>query len=118
MSDDNTQDTSAAPAQESGVGQPGTENEQALGLVAATASVLQGDLAPNQPRVRTIVKDDEPVTVLVPKDFNLHADSGVLTEYKAGIQQMPRWHFEHWFTKAIGVVEHVVEEVEEELKKL
>ncbi len=47
--------------------------------------------------------DDDFVTVLIPKDFKFTTDDGKMVEYKAGIDEMPRSHAGHWFSKAQGV---------------
>lgn len=44
------------------------------------------------------------VTVMIPKDYKLTLDgSHHEVQYRAGIDEMPIEHAEHWFSKAIGV---------------
>ena len=49
---------------------------------------------------------EEMVTVVIPKDFTLTLDDQTLHPYPAGVQEMPRSHASHWFSKAQGVVEY------------
>ena len=44
------------------------------------------------------------VTVTSPKAFKLRVDNHVTVDYKAGVQEMPVSHAEHWYSKANGVV--------------
>lgn len=46
------------------------------------------------------------VTVMVPQKFTLTADDGVPVKYEVGIQDMPRSHATHWFSKVQGVEIH------------
>lgn len=46
---------------------------------------------------------DEVVTVTIPKNFKFTDDQHVVTEYLAGIDEMPLAHASHWYTKAMGV---------------
>ena len=43
------------------------------------------------------------VTVTVPKAFKLRVDNDVVIDYRAGVQEMPVEHAEHWYAKANGV---------------
>lgn len=56
----------------------------------------------NKP-VRERKKIEDLVSVTVPQRFNLTLDHGVVVEYAAGIQDMPKSHAEHWYAKANGV---------------
>ena len=40
------------------------------------------------------------VTVTVPKAFKLRIDHHQVVEYKAGVQEMPLEHADHWYAKA------------------
>lgn len=48
-------------------------------------------------------RGEQVVTVTIPKDFTLMSDSGIPHEYKAGIDEMPVSHANHWWAKAQGV---------------
>ena len=52
---------------------------------------------------RTSVNDDDMVTAVVPRNFIFTCDDSKQIHYKTGIQDMPRNHAEHWFSKAQGV---------------
>ena len=45
------------------------------------------------------------VLVTVPKGFRLVTDHHHHVDYQAGTYQMPRDHFDHWWSKANGVTE-------------
>lgn len=47
--------------------------------------------------------DKDMVTVVIPKAFKLACDDGEQITYEVGIQDMPRKHATHWFSKAQGV---------------
>lgn len=51
----------------------------------------------------TSSKDGDDVTVVVPKAFTFTTDDHKQVKYGIGIQDMPRAHAEHWFSKAHGV---------------
>lgn len=43
------------------------------------------------------------VTVVIPKSFNLMLDTHEVVRYVDGVQEMPRSHAEHWYSKVNGV---------------
>lgn len=43
------------------------------------------------------------VTVVKPSPFKLTSNDGAVTDYEAGIGEMPLSHATHWFAKAMGV---------------
>ncbi len=52
-----------------------------------------------------VAVDDPVVTVLIARDFILTLDDHVKVSYKAGIDEMPKSHAEHWWSKNHGGVE-------------
>lgn len=49
------------------------------------------------------VEDDDMVTAIVPKAFQLTLDNHERVAYEPGTMDMPRAHAEHWFAVAMGV---------------
>lgn len=47
--------------------------------------------------------EEETVTVIIPHDFRLVLQHGVHFDYKAGVDEMPKSHLAHWWTRAQGV---------------
>lgn len=47
--------------------------------------------------------DSDLVTAVVPKAFRLTCDDNTVIDYGVGIQDMPKSHATHWFSKAQGV---------------
>lgn len=48
-------------------------------------------------------RKEEMVSVTVPRGYNLTLDNGDTKRYESGIQDMPRSHAEHWYSKAHDV---------------
>lgn len=46
------------------------------------------------------------VTVTVPKGFKLRINNHHTVDYKAGVQEMPLEHAEHWYSKAHKVTQY------------
>ena len=68
-------------------------------------------MAENKPRnkIETNQKDTQvssggkTITVIVPKQFNLTVKPGETFTYYPGVQEMPKAHAEHWYSKHNGV---------------
>lgn len=56
-----------------------------------------------EPNLAAIVDRDELIIVTVPRSFTLRIDNATTRDFKAGVQRMPRWMAEHWYSKAHGV---------------
>jgi hypothetical protein len=56
--------------------------------------------------VRQPTESGERVTVMIPKNFSLTLEDHSQVHYKAGVDEMPVEHAEHWYTKAMGVEIH------------
>lgn len=67
--------------------------------LAAAANAAKADAQPTDEPVVT-------VTVTVPKAFNLRVDDHTVVPYKAGVQEMPLEHAQHWWAVKNGVVEY------------
>jgi hypothetical protein len=61
------------------------------------------DAAFNSTQEQTEFDDDDMVTAIIPKSFQLTLDNHAHVSYEAGTQDMPREHAEHWFAVAMGV---------------
>jgi len=86
-----------APEGDSGTGEPDAKHEVLTQETTPAATpVVTASVEPVKP------SPDE-VTVTVPKAFKLRISAELLVEYRAGVQQMPRVHAEHWYSKANGV---------------
>jgi len=57
--------------------------------------------------------EEEKVTVIIPVDFRLTLDNGSEVHYKAGVDEMPVSHVNHWWSKAQGVQPHNPDATEE-----
>jgi hypothetical protein len=56
-----------------------------------------------------IIQTEEPVvmvTVTVPKAYILRVDDHTTVPYKAGVQEMPLVHADHWWSKNNGVMKY------------
>lgn len=65
--------------------------------VAPAADTPPGDGTPVE------TASEVTVTATVPKDFILNVTHDLRVHYKAGVQEMPLDHAEHWWAKANGV---------------
>jgi hypothetical protein len=52
---------------------------------------------------RTSPDDRDLVTAIVPKPFKFTCDDGTTIDYDVGVQDMPKKHANHWWSKAQGV---------------
>lgn len=52
------------------------------------------------------VETEEKVTVIIPADYRLTLDNSAEVHYKAGVDEMPVSHANHWWSKAQGVKVH------------
>lgn len=48
-------------------------------------------------------RKEELVSVTIPRAFRLAHDDGTHTQYEPGVQDIPKSHADHWYTKAHGV---------------
>lgn len=87
----------AAAALAASTAPPGTVPQ----VAPAGPTASPGALTANTP-VETA--SEVTVTVTAPKPFTLNWTHDVRFEYKAGVQEMPLAHAEHWWSKANGVV--------------
>jgi len=71
----------------------------------ARRQIEPGALIANNQSARALEAAEaaELVTVLIPKDFRLTLDNHSPVEYKAGIDEMPVEHLNHWYVRAQGV---------------
>jgi len=53
--------------------------------------------------VKQPTESGDKVTVLIPKDFTLTLEDHREVKYKAGVDEMPVEHADHWYSKAMGV---------------
>ena len=53
--------------------------------------------------VRQPTESGETVTVRIPRNFTLTLDDHTQVHYKAGTDEMPIEHAEHWYSKVHGV---------------
>ncbi len=86
--------------------------------VAATRVVVATPAAPRRTintsaliaaaagEVRQPTESGERVTVHIPKAFSLTLTDHNQVHYKAGTDEMPIEHAEHWYSKAMGVEVH------------
>lgn len=89
----------SAPATTEETLQESTETEISTTATADTAPAPVIDV----PVVAPAQIDSSKVTVVIPKSFNLTLDDRTVVAYKAGTQNIPREHAEHWYAKANGV---------------
>lgn len=82
-------DAPAAPAAQS----RDQEHVAALGR----RRIDESDLEASKP------EDDTPVMVRVPVAFKLHHPAGTITDYAAGVYEMPTHHAEHVYSVSNGV---------------
>lgn len=75
---------------------PRQGSEEAAKAAAAAAS--QPPAEPAAKRKRAALEDDT-VSMSVHRAFNLTDDLGIQHRYEVGIQDMPRHHAEHFYTK-------------------
>ncbi len=70
-----------------------------------TGVVLDNARQSSRAVIEARARGEQVVTVMIPKDFTLHADNGVPYQYKAGIDEMPISHANHWWAKQSNGVE-------------
>jgi hypothetical protein len=73
--------------------------------MAGPGMLYPSGTAPAQPETNlaAIVDRDEQVIVTVPHNYTLRIDNSSTRDFKTGVQKMPRWMAEHWYSKAHGV---------------
>jgi hypothetical protein len=71
---------------------------------APTEEVLKAPPAESQSHGHDVeLEDEDLVTVLIPRAYNFTQEDHKVVHYKSGIEEMPRSHAEHWFSKGMGV---------------
>lgn len=116
------QDGGAQQAQDpSGVG----TSPQALDPQSPPVGIMAGVLPSKQtyipaekilipPVLEPVEVNEDKVVVNVPKPFTLRVDNHRAVEYKAGVQNMPVSHSEHWYSKVNGVEVHTPQSADKE----
>lgn len=71
---------------------------------APTEEVLKAPPAESQSHGHDVeLEAEDLVTVLIPRAYNFTQEDHKVVHYKSGIEEMPRSHAEHWFSKGMGV---------------
>jgi hypothetical protein len=84
---------------------PDSQPQPASPGMAGPGMMYPPGTAPAQPEtsLAAVVDRDEQVIVTVPHNYTLRIDNSSTREFKTGVQKMPRWMAEHWYSKAHGV---------------
>ena len=70
---------------------------------APTATPAPASSSPPDDEVKPRRRKEEMVTCTIPQGFKLTLDDGTEIDIKAGTDELPRSHAEHWYSKAHGV---------------
>lgn len=70
---------------------------------AVTPAPTPAAKAPADDEVKPRKRKEEMVTCTIPQGFQLTLDDGTTVDIKAGTDELPRSHAEHWYSKAHGV---------------
>lgn len=78
------------------------KQEEVPALTRRTINPEALNASPDAPAPE-VVDSDARVTVKIPKNYSLTLENHQQVHYKAGIDEMPLNHAEHWYSKAMGV---------------